>query len=105
MKKYKDKRLKRGLKKDRTIPCQENLNDVFDRAINNEEIRYIAVQLRINKCEALETVIIERENFNFKKTYFNNIYDENLKHKKAPVNIVNYTFGNTFSELKTDLFL
>lgn len=82
------------------------LNELFELAkLNNS--KYFAVQVKISNIETseTETIINPRDNFEGKQLYYNNSYDEQLKHKYANIDIriVGFTCGNSFAEIEESL--
>jgi hypothetical protein len=83
---------------------REQLNDCFVGAIKSNS-RYVAVFINVG-LEQNETIINSRENFAEKLAYYNSVYDDNLNHKHAEgINIVAFTYGDSFSEIEANLGL
>jgi hypothetical protein len=81
----------------------ENLNKCFDAA-REQGARLVAIMVTVPGSEVPEVIINEVESFDVKQKYYNDVYDENLKHKNAPLEIIGFTFGNTYSDIEDDFY-
>lgn len=81
----------------------EYLERSFKRAkeLNN---KYVAVLIHMDGFPKDEIIVNLAENIDTKLEYYKKTYDEELNHKFAKgINIVGFTFGNSFSEIEEQL--
>jgi hypothetical protein len=84
----------------------ESLNECFNRAIDSNA-RYIGVRIALGMGKE-EVIINPRENFEDKQAYYNQAYDESLRHKYAngmDIRITGFVFGDSFMEIEDGLEL
>jgi predicted adenine nucleotide alpha hydrolase (AANH) superfamily ATPase len=84
----------------------ESLENCFKQAAEHG-FKYIGVAVRLPNTKEKEVIINPAQNFEAKLEYYQKNYDENLSHKAVgdSLRIVGFTFGNSFGEIKNDLFL
>lgn len=65
---------------------------------------FMAVSVQIGDAKNTEVIINFKENFDAKKEYYENAYDEDLKLKANPsIQIVDWAFGKDFEEIQDEL--
>lgn len=81
-----------------------NLENCFNQAkVSNA--KYVGIIVAMAGFAAHEVIINSVENFDAKLKYYQNTYDENLKHKYAPgISIVGFSYGDSFKDIESDLF-
>ena len=78
-----------------------DLNECFDQAVN-EGYAFIAVRIRIGLSKE-EIIINPRENMKDKQAYYNQAYDDNLRHKFAgdqDISITGFTYADSYAGLQ-----
>lgn len=81
---------------------KENLTQVF-MAAQTEKAKFVGISVTVPGSNALEIIINPNENFEIKRKYYEEAYNDDLTHKNAPLEIVGMTYGNTFSSIQKDL--
>ena len=81
----------------------KNINDLekcfYNAIIKNA--KYIAVKIKINEFPKPEIIINENANFSEKLKYYQNIYDDNLKHKHADnIRIIGFRYFDDIKEIE-----
>lgn len=81
-----------------------NLINCFDKA-NETNSKYIGLAIKIPDADETEIIINPRENFQVKLDYYKKTYDEDLSHNAVGdiLQIVGFTYGDSFSEIERDL--
>lgn len=81
------------------------LNQMFKFAYALES-KYVAVRISIGLNKA-EIIINPYENINDKLAYYNNVYDEDLRHKYAEedIRIIAFAHGESLAEIESKLEL
>lgn len=79
----------------------EALLECFGLA-QKEKCEFIAVKVKMTGFEKEEVIINHIDNVIAKSEYYKNAYREDLKLKNAPdaVQIVDFTYGNSFEEIQ-----
>lgn len=78
----------------------DNLVNNFNGAKETNS-KFVGLLFRMEGYPAPEVIINRRENFDQKLKYYQETYDENLNHMRAPgIQIVGFTYGNSLEELE-----
>lgn len=81
----------------------ENLEKCFYEA-SQQDKKYVGVLIHMEGFPKDEIIINENANFDSKFDYYKKTYDEFLNHKHAKgIRISGFTYGDTFSEIESDL--
>lgn len=82
----------------------DNLINCFETAIKNNS-KYVGIKVAMCGFEENEIIINPRANFEQKLKYYVNAYNEDLTLKNAPdkVEIVGFTYGDSFEDIRADL--
>ena len=87
---------------DRTALTMDNLIDTLHKA-KEQEANFFAVQIKMPDCNSPETIINSIDNVDTKINYYKNVYNNDLKLKSCDaIQIVNFTFGKTWTEIKIE---
>lgn len=65
--------------------------------------KYMAIKVTIPGADKCEVLINPLDNFETKKAFFEGAYTEDLKHKHAPLKMVDYYFGNSYNDIEYHL--
>lgn len=80
-----------------------NLENLFEGA-KKENAKYIGLKIMLPHAEKPEIIINSAGNFDAKLEYYKNTYTDDLKHKNdSKVEIIGFTYGNTFTDIEKDL--
>lgn len=85
------------------ILTMQFLENCFNSAKKNN-MKYVAVKIRIKGYKKDEIIINQVENFDEKLAYYKISYDNELNHRYSTgVSIVGFTYGDTFGSIEKDL--
>ncbi|MED3976169.1 hypothetical protein P4639_22485 [Priestia megaterium] len=77
-----------------------DLNNCFDEAIQ-AGAEYIGVIVKNYEHKREEIIINHRDNFTFKKDYYNNAYNQDLQlNRVSHIRIIGFAYGFSFSDLE-----
>lgn len=79
-----------------------NLEQAFGGAMQ-EKAKFLGIAVTVPGATGLEVMINPRENFEAKLNYIKGAYNEDLTHKTGPLQIVGFTYGNTYRDIQRDL--
>ena len=80
-----------------------NLAECFKGA-KSENAKYVGVAVQNKQHPGVEIIINPADNFDHKDAYYAKAYNEDLTLKSCPdIQIVGFTFGNSFAEIEADL--
>ncbi|WP_236896993.1 hypothetical protein [Clostridium beijerinckii] len=80
-----------------------NLERCFYEA-SQKDAKYVGVKIQMKGFPKAETIINENENFDSKFDYYKKAYNEDLTLKTFNgINIIGFTYGNSFDEIEKDL--
>lgn len=79
------------------------LKELFIRA-KNADAKMLAIQYKIDGFKDLETIIIKKSAFDNMFSKITRDYDDCLYHKTEDIFICNYTFGDTYRDLISELY-
>lgn len=81
----------------------KNLEKCFCEA-SHKEAKYVGVQIKMQGFPKPEIIINENENFDSKFAYYKKAYNEDLTLKTFNgIEIVGFTYGNSFKDIEKDL--
>ena len=82
---------------------KQQLMECFDVAMRYYQ-QFMAVKIKTPNKKT-EVIIFKRDNFDSKRDYYNNFYDENLRLKRnKKVQIVEFCCSNNLEEIEIELF-
>ncbi|MCP3925534.1 MAG: hypothetical protein GY714_23440 [Desulfobacterales bacterium] len=80
-----------------------NLERCFKVAID-KQVNYVGVLVQMKGFKKPEIIINENPNFKSKLVYYKKTYNDDLTLKTFNgIKIINFTYGNTFSDIENDL--
>lgn len=84
----------------------KNLELCFQNAVELG-FKYVAVRVRMEGFNSDEVIINQLDNAVAKLEYYKSAYNYDLTHKHAgsKIQIVGFTFGDTFEEIEEDFFV
>jgi len=81
----------------------DDLTNCFNEA-SEANSNYVCVVVSMAGFPKEEVIINQRENFEAKLKYYQNVYDKGLDHKHATgVKIIGFSHGNTFNQIQKEL--
>ncbi|WP_431785925.1 hypothetical protein [Paenibacillus lactis] len=84
-------------------PTMSEMIEIFEDA-KEFNANYVAVKILMDGFEKPEIIINEKENIDSKLEYYKKAYNDDLSHKYSNgIRIVNYSYGNTYDEVKRTL--
>lgn len=89
-----------------TIPKELTLTELINcfHTASEYSKKYVSIGIKIPDCTKPEIIIIVKENFDAKLTYYKSAYNNDLTLKTCnDIKIIGFSYGNSFEEMESNI--